>query len=99
VNASEAGTLGIEVQKRTTGRKASRDSKCSANAKKGKGCTIWKSVATTTRVAKKGLNKYKFSGRVSGEKLKPGQYRLVLTLKNPAGRTSAPKTRTFKIVR
>lgn len=98
IDASKAGTLQIDVQKYTTGRRATRASKCSAKARRGKGCTIWKTINSDEKPGVAGNNQFNVSGRAGGKKLQPGQYRFVISLKS-GGRTSAPKTRTFKIVK
>jgi hypothetical protein len=47
-----------------------------------------------------GLDKIRFAGRLpGGRKLAPGSYRLQLTAANAAGRTSAPQSLTFTIVK
>jgi hypothetical protein len=46
-----------------------------------------------------GLNRFRFSGRLAGRKLRPGSYRLVATAKDAAANTSKPVRRSFRIIR
>jgi hypothetical protein len=46
-----------------------------------------------------GFNHFRFSGRLAGKKLAPGNYRLVATAKDPRGQKSAPARTNFRIVR
>ena len=46
-----------------------------------------------------GLNRFRFSGRLAGRKLRPGSYRLVATAKDAAANTSKRVNRLFRIIR
>ena len=46
-----------------------------------------------------GVNQFKFSGRVTGKKLRPGLYRLVVAAADAAGNTSKPVWANFRIVK
>jgi hypothetical protein len=51
-----------------------------------------------THASKAGANRFKFTGRLGGRKLKPGRYRLVEVAVDAAGNKSAPKRVRFRIV-
>jgi hypothetical protein len=64
------------------------------------GCTRTVSVGALVLSAHAGLDKIRFAGRLpTGRKLTPGTYRLQLTATNGAGKTSAPQSLAFTIVR
>jgi hypothetical protein len=46
-----------------------------------------------------GVNSFRFSGRLSGRKLKPGEYQLVATPTDAAGNAGAAARKRFRIVR
>jgi hypothetical protein len=52
-----------------------------------------------TRQSQAGTNRFKFTGRVSNRKLKPGKYSLVGIAVDAAGRRSKALSASFKIVR
>ena len=51
------------------------------------------------RSAKRGQNRFKFTGRLSGRKLKPGRYYLVARARDGSGNQAAVKRVKFKIVK
>jgi len=55
-------------------------------------------VATLTRAIKEGPGRAALSGRVGTKPMKPGNYRLTLTVRDAAGNRSKPTLRTFTIL-
>jgi hypothetical protein len=51
-----------------------------------------------THAGKMGANRFKFTGRLGGRKLKPGRYRLVQVAVDAAGNKSATRRVRFRIV-
>jgi hypothetical protein len=98
---TEPSSVKFTVDRKARGRKVGRrcKAKTKANAKK-KSCARWVKVkGSFTMPEKAGRNSFKFRGRIGGKKLKPGHYRLNGTATDLAKNTSAPKRRSFKIVR
>jgi hypothetical protein len=64
-------------------------------------CTLAGLIATMrgsfTHRARLGTNSFKFTGRLAGKKLRPGEYRLVARAKDAAGNLSAPVHTRFRI--
>jgi len=52
-----------------------------------------------THPGKAGNNRFKFSGRLRGRKLRPSRYRLRAVATDPAGNKSRTKRSRFRIVR
>ena len=46
-----------------------------------------------------GLNRFRFSGRLGGRKLRPGNYRLVAVAADAAANRSAQVRKVFRIIR
>ncbi|MBJ7332757.1 MAG: hypothetical protein JHC95_22875, partial [Solirubrobacteraceae bacterium] len=88
---TESGTLKIEVQSLTKGRKKGKA--CKAKAKKGKRCTIVKTVRTQVVATSAGAG----SAKVALKGLKAGRYQVRLTPTDGAGNRGAAKTIAFKI--
>jgi hypothetical protein len=95
---SEAASIGFTVERLTKGRRAG--TKCKAKRRRGKRCTIAKALPGGFTVAGvSGANSFKFSGRLSGRKLKPGNYQLVAAPTDAVGNAGTPVRTRFKIVR
>jgi hypothetical protein len=99
-SVSAASSTKFTVESVQTGRKKGK--KCvkqTGGNKRAKKCTRYVVVrGSFKRAAKRGGNKFHFSGRVGGKKLKPGKYRLV-ALATVGTRKSKLKRADFKIVR
>jgi hypothetical protein len=63
---------------------------------KAKRCTRYVKAGSFTHADTAGPNRFRFSGRVGGRKLKPGAYRLRVVARNSAGAGKAA-TRRFRI--
>ncbi|MBV9213836.1 MAG: hypothetical protein JOZ25_09355 [Actinobacteria bacterium] len=61
-------------------------------------CKRTVTVASLTRTAHAGRNKVKFTGRIGGKALKPGNYQAIFTAVDAAG-ASPPQSLSFKIVK
>jgi hypothetical protein len=102
---SEPATVTFTVERLTKGRNVKRGKKrvcvrpTRKNKKKRKCVRATKLRGSFSRVSKAGRNSFKFSGRLRGRKLKPGNYRLVATAKDLAGNVSKPKRKGFRIVK
>jgi hypothetical protein len=67
--------------------------------RKAKRCTRHKPAGRLTRNGTAGNNGFRFTGRIGTRPLRPGRYRLRATATDPAGNSSRPSTRRFRIVR
>jgi hypothetical protein len=100
-NDSQAATTTFTVLKRARGVKHGK--KCvkpprHKGKKKLKRCKRNVSVGAFRHNDKAGANKFRFTGRVHGHKLRPGRYSL-RAVASFAGHKGKPKTKGFRIVR
>ena len=98
---SEAGRVGIAVQKASTGRRRGRSCvKPSRKLRKAKKCTRYTTVGALTRTSTAGANAVPFSGRIGSRALKPGKYRARFTATDAAGNVASRKpTVGFTVVK
>ncbi|MFA9270264.1 MAG: hypothetical protein ACEQSX_05830 [Baekduiaceae bacterium] len=94
---TESSSLRVQVQRLTKGRKVGKA--CKTGRKKGKRCTIAKTVLTKTYPAATGAAKVKLALKTRGKKLPAGNYQLVITPVDGAGNRGAARTVRFKITR
>jgi hypothetical protein len=98
---SEPAVVKFTVERAARGRK--RGSKCLAPTKKRRKlrrCTRYVRLrGSFSRQSKTGLNRFRFTGRLRGKKLRPGRYRLVLVATDAAKNGSKAKRAKFRIVR
>lgn len=94
---NEASALRVQVQRLTKGRRVGKA--CKTGRKKGKRCTIAKTVLTKTFPPATGSAKVTLSLRAGGKKLPAGRYRLVVTPVDGAGNRGPARTVTFRITR
>jgi hypothetical protein len=66
--------------------------------KKGKRTRYRLLKGSFTHSGKAGLNRFRFTGRLRGKKLRPGRYRLVLVATDAAGNSSKARRMKFRIV-
>jgi PKD domain len=95
VGVTRPTAVKFTVQRPTTGRRA-KGGRCVKTTKRNRGakrCTRYVTVGGFSR-ARGAKSSFKFTGRLSGHRLRPGRYRLVAR----AG-TTAAKGRAFRIVR
>jgi streptogramin lyase len=97
---SRAASTRFTVDRAQKGRRKGK--KCVApkpSNKKGKKCTRYVlAKGSFKRAGAGGRNKFKFSGRIGGKRLKPGSYRLI-AVATAGSSKSKPKRANFKIVR
>ena len=98
--ASQPATTRFTVQRKVAGRRqAGRCRKPTKRNRRGRSCKRWVRVGKSfTQPAKEGANRFRFTGRVSGRKLKPRRYRLRAVPVNGAG-TGGAVNRAFRIKR
>jgi streptogramin lyase len=93
-----AATTRFTVERETVGRKKGK--KCVAKTRRNrraKKCKRYVAVrGSFTHAGKSGSNSFRFTGRISKKKLRPGRYQLVASV--PAS-SAKPKRAKFKIVR
>ncbi len=96
---SEAGTVRFTVTEPAPGRK-SKARRCVAQTKTNRHAAKCTRVVTLkrsfTRTGRAGANRFRFTGRLSGRKLKARGYHLVAT-PTAAGKTGKPRTAAFRI--
>ena len=97
---SQASTTTLTVLKPTEGftRKGRCVAKRPAGKKNAKRCTLYRPAGSFSHTDKAGRNTFHFTGRVRGQKLKPGAYRLQ-AIPRFAGRNGTTRTTGFKVVR
>jgi DNA-binding beta-propeller fold protein YncE len=97
---SQASTTTLTVLKPTKGftRKGRCVTKRPAGQKNAKRCTLYRPAVSFSHTDKAGRNSFHFTGRIRGQKLKPGAYRLQ-AIPRFAGRNGATRTTGFKVVR
>jgi hypothetical protein len=98
---SEAATATFRVERARPGRRVGR--KCVRPTRRNKArrrCTRYVALrGSFSRAAGAGPNRFRFTGRLRGKKLRPGRYRLVLVAKDAVGNRSNAKRASFRIVR
>jgi hypothetical protein len=93
---TEPAKTTFTVQRAVKGRKKGK--KCKAGRKKGKRCTTYKKVkGSFTHKGTKGLNSFRFMGRLRGKRLKKGRYRLKAVATDAARNKAKPVYRKFRI--
>lgn len=100
VDVSEASTLEITVAQQSAGKRSG--SKCvkpTAKLKKAKGCTRLTAKGIVTAAVPAGKSTVKFTGKVAGKTLKPGDYQLTVIAKNALGKVSTARTVKLSVVR
>jgi hypothetical protein len=101
---NEAASVGFTVTRRARGRKAKRGKKricvkpTRTNRTKKKCIRVVTLKGGFLRAGIAGTNRFHFTGRLNGRKLKPGRYRLVAT-PTAAGHEGKPASSAFRIVR
>jgi CSLREA domain-containing protein len=97
---SESSTVSFKVQQKRAGRKVGK--RCVKPAKKNRGkhkCKRTVTLGSFSRASAAGANRFHFTGRVKGRKLKPGAYLLVGTAKDAAGNRSTAVSKAFRVIR
>ena len=98
--ASQASITTLTVLKLTKGFR--RSGRCvtvrPAGQKQAKRCTFYRAVGSFQHTDKAGRSSFHFTGRMRGQKLKPGTYRLT-AIPTFAGRSGAARTTGFRVVR
>jgi hypothetical protein len=61
-------------------------------------CTSRRTVGSIGRTAHAGLNRFAFTGRVRGRRLRPGSYRLIAQARDAAGNSSSVETLRFRVL-
>jgi Tol biopolymer transport system component len=77
VRLRAAATVSLRFDRMLKGRRSG--GKCSARARKGKRCTIYRSTGRLTRRLKAGASAVALSGRIGSRRLAPGAYRLTVS--------------------
>ena len=96
---SESSTTTFTVLKPTKGftQKGRCVAKRPTGKKNAKRCTLYRPAGSFTHTDKAGRNTFHFTGRVRGQKLKPGSYRLQ-AIPSFAGHNGTTRTTGFKVV-
>jgi virginiamycin B lyase len=93
-DASVTATISLKVPGRRAGRNCVAPRKAKAGAKK---CTRYLSRGQVAMAAKRGANRFTFSGKVRGRALAVGAYQASLVAKDAAGNPSTVATASFTI--
>jgi hypothetical protein len=97
---SEAAMVSIDVASMTKGRlEGGICVKPTAKLRKAERCIRLVSVGTLTPSGVAGDNSVAFTGRLGSITLRPGPYEATIAATNAAGRSSVPRSATFKIVK
>jgi hypothetical protein len=98
---SEDATARFAVERAAPGRRVSR--RCVAPNRRNRSrrrCTRHRRLrGSFSHPGKAGVNAFRFSGRLRGRRLRPGNYRLTIVATDAAGNRSAPRRSRFRIVR
>jgi hypothetical protein len=98
---SEAATSRFTVERAAKGRR--KGPKCvapKAGNRKAKRCVRYGRLnGGFSHSGKAGPNSFRFTGRLRGQKLRPGRYRLVLVATDAAGNKSRLRRAAFRVVR
>ncbi len=98
--SSEAGTARIVVTPLVKGRKVGkRCLKATRKRRKRKSCTRLGRPTTLSRAVKAGANTIPFTGRLGGKSLKPGRYRIEVSLTDSLGNRSPAQRLTIRVVK
>jgi hypothetical protein len=98
---SERATVAYSVQVATVGQRTGGVCRPAKRAPKApRRCRVWVTLprSATTRL-RGGHNRLRFSGRIGGQRLSPGRYRLVARPTDPALNVGPPVSVDFTIVR
>jgi hypothetical protein len=98
---SEAATVTFRVQRVLPGRRVRGRCVRPTRADRTRPrCRRYRTLrGSFSRRSTAGLNRFRFSGRLAGRRLRPGSYRLVAVARDPAGNSSTPVRRLFQIIR
>ena len=101
---NEAASVRFTVQRRSDGRKVRHGKKTTCdrptkrNRKKHRCARYTTLKGSFTRAGLAGTNRFRFTGRLRGKRLRPGKYRLVAT-PTANGTTGRAATANFRIIR
>ncbi len=103
---SQAASASFEVQQGAKGVRTGRgkSATCTKPPKQRRkpsklaACVYYATLGSFTHADVAGANRMRFSGRLRGSKLEPGEYRL-RAIARSAGGKSAPRTAAFRITR
>lgn len=96
---SEAANMKFSVQRGMPGRRAGR--RCVPPTRSNRhrpSCRRTVTAGKFTETGHAGANRFRFTGRLRGHRLPPGNYRLVETARDAAGNVSPPSGRPFRIL-
>ena len=98
---SEAATATFRIQRALPGRSVRGRCVRPTRANRGKPrCTRYRSLrGSISHTGTAGPNRFRFSGRLAGRTLRPGNYRLVAVADDAAANRSAPVRKVFRIIR
>jgi DNA-binding beta-propeller fold protein YncE len=98
---SEPAAVRFRVERALPGRRVGgRCVKPTRSNRRAQRCTRYRTLrGGFTHRGKAGRNKFKFSGRLRGRKLRPARYRLRAVATDPAGNRSRPQRSRFRILR
>lgn len=93
---SEPARVSFRVERGGQGHR--RGKRCLAGPGEGRKCTRFSKLrGSFAAESGLGLSSVRFRGRLGGRALAPGRYRLVATATDPAGNSSKPALRSFRI--
>lgn len=99
-DATVAARATVRVDRVRTGvRRAGRCRPVQRRGPRRPRCTRSVAVGAAGRDGVAGTNRFRFTARVSGRRLAPGAYRLVITAQVAGGPASTPVTARFRVVR
>jgi glucose/arabinose dehydrogenase len=95
----EKATVTFTVQRARSGRAVNGHCRPGTRAlRKARRCTIWIVVPGRFSIkGRRGTDRFRFTGRIGGHTLGPGDYRLVARARDAAGNTGKPKRAHFSI--
>lgn len=98
-SGSQPATTTFTIQRVVAGRRSGRGCvKPTRHTTKHARCTLYVNVGSFTHTDTTGANRFRFTGRISGRKLTPGQYRLRAIPRNTAG-TGPTVYKSFRVTK
>ena len=100
LSLSKTAAVAFTIERRSAGRRqGGRCRPATSRNRRSPACTLFTRLVTLRTTLAAGRQSLNFAGIVRGEGLPPGRYRVTAVARDTGGRTSAPASATFTVVR
>lgn len=100
LSLSKTAAVAFTIERRSAGRRqGGRCRPATSRNRRSPACTLFTRLVTLKTTLAAGRQSLNFAGIVRGEGLPPGRYRVTAVARDTGGRTSAPQSATFTVVR